>query len=142
MTITVTTGVAVAVSQPSLRAVTVLPATTLPVVVAAGLRGPDGAQGPAGASFTVTGAVAYADLPATASPSALYIVTDSGDGYTAGDGYIYDADLGWTNVGAIRGPQGPPGDGDMQSLIYDPTGVRDNCFNLANLSGNLDAGTF
>lgn len=40
------------------------------------------------------------------------------------------------------GPQGPPGEGDMHSLIYDPTGVRDNCFDLANLSGNLDAGTF
>lgn len=45
-------------------------------------------------------------------------------------------------VYVATGPQGPPGDGDMQSLIYDPTGVRDNCFNLANLSGNLDAGTF
>ena len=40
------------------------------------------------------------------------------------------------------GPPGPPGAGDMQSLIYDPTGVRDNCFNLANLTGNFDAGTF
>ncbi len=40
------------------------------------------------------------------------------------------------------GPPGPPGVGDMQSLIYDPNGVRDNCFNLANLTGNFDAGTF
>ena len=40
------------------------------------------------------------------------------------------------------GPTGPPGEGDMQSLIYDPSGVRDNCFNLANLTGNFDAGTF
>lgn len=30
----------------------------------------------------------------------------------------------------------------MGSLIYDPAGVRANCFNLANLSGNLDGGTF
>lgn len=36
----------------------------------------------------------------------------------------------------------PSGTGDMQSLIYDPGGVSDNVFNLANMSGNLDGGTF
>lgn len=48
-------------------------------------------------------------------------------------------------IAATQGPSGPPGpagQGDMSSLIYDPTGVRDNCFNLANMVGNFDAGTF
>lgn len=36
----------------------------------------------------------------------------------------------------------PSGTGDMQSLIYDPQGVAANVYNLANLSGNLDGGTF
>lgn len=40
------------------------------------------------------------------------------------------------------GPAGPPGVGDMQSLVYDPSGMQRNAFDLANLSGNLDGGTF
>ena len=50
-----------------------------------------------------------------------------------------------TVVAGVQGPSGPPGpegEGGMQSLIYDPAGVRDNCFNLANLTGHFDAGTF
>ena len=62
---------------------------------------------------------------------------------------------------ANPGPQGPPGgvpeapltDGPygrdtaawvqvMASLLYDPAGVRANCFDLANQSGNLDGGVF
>lgn len=43
------------------------------------------------------------------------------------------------------GPRGAPGGGgggDMQSLIYDPSGRAADCFNLSNLAGNLDGGVF
>lgn len=36
----------------------------------------------------------------------------------------------------------PQGAGDMYSLVYDPNGVRSNVFNIANLTGDLDGGTF
>lgn len=32
--------------------------------------------------------------------------------------------------------------GGMSELIYDPDGYRTNIFNLANIPGNLDGGTF
>ena len=47
-----------------------------------------------------------------------------------------------TQGGAWIATAAPAGSGDMQTLIYDPAGVAANCFNLANLSGNLDGGTF
>lgn len=34
------------------------------------------------------------------------------------------------------------GGGDMHTTIYDPTGVADDAFDLANFSGNLDGGVF
>ena len=37
---------------------------------------------------------------------------------------------------------GGAGTGDMSSLMYDPTGVRDDCFDMENISGIFDAGTF
>jgi hypothetical protein len=54
------------------------------------------------------------------------------------------ADGKWlsTQAGAWIITAAPAGAGDMQSLVYDPQGVAANCFNLANLSGNLDGGTF
>lgn len=45
----------------------------------------------------------------------------------------------------LPGPQGdigPPGIGDMESLIYDPAGKKTNVFDAGNLIGNLDGGTF
>ena len=36
----------------------------------------------------------------------------------------------------------PAGSGDMQSLIYDPRGIANDAFNLANLTGSLDGGVF
>ena len=38
----------------------------------------------------------------------------------------------------------PAGDGtgDMLVSVYDPTGVSDDAFDLANMVGNLDGGTF
>ena len=36
----------------------------------------------------------------------------------------------------------PAGSGDMQSLIYDPRGIADDTFNLANFTGSLDGGLF
>lgn len=36
----------------------------------------------------------------------------------------------------------PAGTGDMQSVIYDPSGVADNTFDLGNMVGNLDGGVF
>ena len=34
------------------------------------------------------------------------------------------------------------GTGDMTAAVYDPTGVTDDAFDLANQTGVLDAGTF
>jgi hypothetical protein len=51
-------------------------------------------------------------------------------------------DLGQAGPPGPPGPPGPAGVGDMQTLIYDPQGAAANCFNLANMSGNLDGGTF
>lgn len=36
----------------------------------------------------------------------------------------------------------PAGSGDMQSLIYDPRGIANDTFNLANFTGSLDGGVF
>lgn len=34
------------------------------------------------------------------------------------------------------------GGGDMYTLVYDPRGISDDAFDLGNLTGNLDGGTF
>lgn len=36
----------------------------------------------------------------------------------------------------------PSGTGDMQTLVYDPAGRAANVFNIANMSGVIDCGTF
>lgn len=41
-----------------------------------------------------------------------------------------------------RGEKGDAGNPGMDELIYDPGGVRLNCFDLGNLHGNIDGGTF
>ena len=74
-----------------------------------GPQGPQGIQGETGAPLTVKGAVLYASLPIGALAGDLYIVTDSGEGYSAGDGFASDGNGTWTNVGAVRGPTGPQG---------------------------------
>ena len=44
-----------------------------------------------------------------------------------------DGSIGWGTM---------TGGGDMQTLTYDPTGVADDAFDIANQTGSLDAGTF
>ena len=34
------------------------------------------------------------------------------------------------------------GGGDMYTLVYDPRGIAEDAFDLGNLTGNLDGGTF
>ena len=41
-----------------------------------------------------------------------------------------------------QGVTGPPGEGDMESLIYDPAGRKANVYDAGNLTGNIDGGTF
>jgi hypothetical protein len=75
-----------------------------------GDTGPRGDTGPQGAGVTIKGSVANPGaLPASGELGDTYIVTGSGTGFTAGDGYAYTG-TGWTNVGQIRGPQGIKGD--------------------------------
>jgi hypothetical protein len=42
----------------------------------------------------------------------------------------------------LPGPPGPPGEGDMQKLVYDPRGFEIDVFDLGHMTGVLDAGTF
>jgi hypothetical protein len=44
-----------------------------------------------------------------------------------------------------KGDPGPPGDsgeGYMRTLIYDPRGFSDDVFDIGNMTGIFDAGTF
>ena len=54
---------------------------------------------------------------------------------------VQDATIAVLTV-AEQGPPGPPGAGDMEALIYDPRGIREDCFDLTHLTGVLDAGLF
>lgn len=73
-----------------------------------GIQGEQGVQGPAGASFTLKGAVVVeTDLPATGAEVA-------GDAYWVGTGsaiqlYIY-TNSGWVPSPDLVGPQGPQGE--------------------------------
>ncbi|SFT25442.1 collagen-like protein [Methylobacterium sp. yr668] len=85
-----------------------------------GDQGEQGAKGDQGAGVVIKGSVPTpADLPASGNtPGDTYIVTSSGSGYAAGDGYAWTGS-GFTNVGQIRGPQGvagPKGDKGDQGL--------------------------
>lgn len=56
-----------------------------------------------------------------------------------------DGDEGQLLAQGADGPEWtapPAGTGDMTTLIYDPGGVSDDAFDLANMSGNLDGGVF
>lgn len=75
----------------------------------AGATGPQGASGPAGAdgrSVTITGSV-----PSQSSLPTGLGADDAGEGYiTEDDGHLHVwSGSSWTDVGEIRGPQGPAG---------------------------------
>lgn len=53
-----------------------------------------------------------------------------------------DGSLLGLSAGSPAWTAAPPGSGDMQSLVYDPTGVADDAFDAGNLVGNIDCGTF
>jgi hypothetical protein len=77
-----------------------------------GDTGDQGPQGPQGAGVVIKGSVPTpADLPAAGNTAGdTYIVTTSGAGFNAGDGYAYAGPAnGFVNVGQIRGPQGIQG---------------------------------
>lgn len=75
-----------------------------------GIQGPQGVKGDQGAGVTIKGSRATpADLPATGNAAGdTYIMTTSGTGFAAGDGYSYTGSA-FLNVGQIRGPQGVQG---------------------------------
>ena len=75
-----------------------------------GADGADGVDGQDGTSIVVKGTDTYANiiaLPATTAGD-LWIQSDSGGGGAPGDGLLADGS-NWTNIGPIRGPQGPTG---------------------------------
>ena len=49
---------------------------------------------------------------------------------------IATADGAWVDIPP------PSGTGDMQTLVYDPAGRETNVFDIANMSGVIDCGTF
>jgi len=75
-----------------------------------GIVGPQGVKGDQGAGVTIKGSRATpGDLPATGNVAGdTYIMTTSGTGFAAGDGYSYTGST-FLNVGQIRGPQGAQG---------------------------------
>lgn len=86
------------------------------LIGAAGSQGPTGAagaQGAAGAdgtSITIQGTKnTVGDLPSSGSVGDLWIISQTGGGATAGDGYVWTDGGAWLNIGPIRGPQGIQG---------------------------------
>lgn len=57
------------------------------------------------------------------------------DGAAVGSGLVLSTDGPTWSAAA-------PGSGDMQTLIYDPRGILADCFDLSNLTGNIDGGVF
>jgi hypothetical protein len=75
-----------------------------------GVVGPQGVKGDQGAGVAIKGSRATPnDLPATGNAAGdTYIMTTTGSGFMAGDGYSYTGTQ-FLNVGQIRGPQGVQG---------------------------------
>ena len=78
-------------------------------------------KGDQGTGFTIKGSLTHTGQPtSTEAPSPvvgdLWIDSD-------GDGYLYNQANQWQNVGAIRGPQGPIGDGFTGGSYNSSTGV-------------------
>ena len=78
-------------------------------------------KGDQGTGFTIKGSLTHTGQPtSTEAPSPvvgdLWIDSD-------GDGYLYNQANQWQNVGAIRGPQGPIGDGFTGGSYNPSTGV-------------------
>ena len=68
---------------------------------------PRGEKGEAGTGVTITGSISYVGPPVSPEADGAQdgdMIIDSN-----GDGWVF-AGSGWTNVGAIRGPEGPKGD--------------------------------
>lgn len=88
-----------------------------------GPEGPQGVQGNVGTpgtSMTIVDQVqTIDDLPASAGPSEGYLLPD-------GSLYFYGATSGWTEVGDIRGPEGPQGLQGPQGVQGEvgPTGLQ------------------
>ena len=67
---------------------------------------PQGAKGADGTGVTITGSINYVGPPISPDSDGAAqgdMIIDSN-----GDGWVYDGS-GWTNVGPIRGPEGPAG---------------------------------
>ena len=79
---------------------------------------PQGAAGKDGSGVTITGSINYVGPPVPpASDGAAQgdMIIDSD-----GDGWVYDG-TSWSNVGPIRGPDGPPGSAATVSASVDAT---------------------
>lgn len=82
-----------------------------------GNPGSTGPKGDTGTGISLKGSVtAPNNLPGTGVVGDTYIVTATGSGYTAGDGYTWigggtgtGTGNNWKNVGPLRGPQGDTG---------------------------------
>lgn len=73
------------------------------------------------------------------------VTVDNADQAHSGGAFAVNAAATQVQVvyeGTVLNMGGSAGSGDMSTLIYDPTGVYSNAFNLANQTGVLDAGTF
>lgn len=75
-----------------------------------GSTGTQGTQGLAGNSVAVKGTVTSpASLPGTGTIGDIYIMSQSGTGYSVGDGYVFSTGNVWINIGQFRGSQGLQG---------------------------------
>lgn len=73
-------------------------------------QGVQGFQGLSGNSVAVKGTVASpGNLPGSSLIGDIYIMSQSGTGYSMGDGYVFSAGNIWINIGQFRGSQGLQG---------------------------------
>ena len=93
-----------------------------------GSIGPTGVQGATGADGTSINILGtkptVGDLPASGSLGDLWIIDQTGDGATAGDGYVWTAESTWLNIGPLRGPRGIQGIEGIQGIqgVQGPVG--------------------
>jgi hypothetical protein len=74
-----------------------------------GFPGDKGDKGDKGDSITIKGVVTTIyDLPSTAGDGEIYIVENGPSGNRMYLGYVFFALEGWTYIGPVMGPQGPP----------------------------------
>ena len=102
---------------------------------------PQGAKGADGTGVTITGSINYIGPPVSPDSDGAVqgdMIIDSN-----GDGWVYDGSS-WTNVGPIRGPEGPAGQAATVAATATAVSVADTAPATANVTnlGTTHAANF